>query len=344
MASKDKAHYQAVKEVEKDLENKLIEIHNLLKNKTYKVSSYTIKKIKDNGKERILMKLPYYPDRIVQWAIMLQLENIFYKNFCKHTCASIKNRGTTKASELLRRYLRDEENTQYCLKIDVKKFYPNINHEILKKLLRKKFKDKDLLWLLDLYIDSAEGEIGVPIGSYLSQFLGNFYLSYFDHWLKEDKHIKYVIRYMDDVVILHKDKTYLHSLFLEIKNYLKKELKLEVKGNWQIFPSRIRGIDFVGFRDFGDYNLLRKRIAKNLKSKMIKYKKQVDSGEELYPWQYCSILSYCGLALHCDSTRLRRKYIKPLETSVNIYYQKNICNKKKKGKENNGNKRKSTNG
>jgi hypothetical protein len=102
----------------------------------------------------------------------------------------------------LNKYLKDIEGTKYCLKIDIKKFFPNINHNILKKLLRRKIKDNDLLWLLDEIIDSIDGDIGVPIGNYLSQYFANFYLAYFDHWLKEEKKVRYVIRYMDDIVCL----------------------------------------------------------------------------------------------------------------------------------------------
>ena len=92
----------------------------------------------------------------------------------------LKNRGIHKAMKLMDKYMKDEAGTMYCLKIDVNKFYPSINHEILKNLLRKKFKDKDLLELLDKIIDSIPDGKGVPIGSYLSQYLANFYLAYFD--------------------------------------------------------------------------------------------------------------------------------------------------------------------
>ena len=203
-ARKDKLFYREVKMVDADVDYYLRQIQDMLINKTYQVSEYTTSIINDKGKERVLMKLPYYPDRIIQWAIMLQIEDIFMKNFCKYTCASIRNRGITRAQNLLKKYLKDTENTKYCLKLDVSKFYPNINHEILKKLLLRKFKDKDLLELLFKIIDSTEGDVGIPIGSYLSQFLANFYLSYFDHWFIVEKKMEYVVRYMDEIVVINK--------------------------------------------------------------------------------------------------------------------------------------------
>lgn len=180
-AREDKLFYKEVKMVDSNPDYYLGLIHDMLKNKQYRVSDYDISTINDKGKERELMKLPYFPDRIIQWAIMLQIEKVFMQVFCSHTCASIKDRGIGKASKLLDKYMSNKLDSQNCLKIDVKKFYPNINHRILKRLLRKKFKDKDLLELLDMIIDSYPGERGVPIGSYLSQFLANFYLAYFDH-------------------------------------------------------------------------------------------------------------------------------------------------------------------
>lgn len=233
-ARKDKLFYKEVKMVDSNPEYYLSQIQDMLKNKTYKVSEYSVQKIWDKNKERELMKLPYFPDRIIQWAIMIQIEDVFHQVFTDFTCASLRNRGIHKASKLLTKYMKDVPGTAYCLKIDVSKFYPNINHSILKQLLRRKFKDADLLELLDLIIDSIPGEKGVPIGSYLSQYLANFYLAYFDHWIKEEMGVHYVIRYMDDIVILHHSKEFLHWLKNQMDKYLQENLQLKIKDNWQV--------------------------------------------------------------------------------------------------------------
>ena len=321
-ASKDKGHYKDVLLVNTDVEKYLIDIHEMLKNKTYKVSEYEIKDIVDNGKTRRLMKLPYFPDRIVQWAIMLQIEKILLSTFTSFTFASVKNRGIHKASSLLERYLKDKENTVYCLKLDVKKFYPSIRHEILKELLAHKFKDKDLLELLFLIIDSMPGDVGIPIGSYLSQYFANFYLTYFDRWLKEKLKVRYVIRYMDDIIILHKSKEYLHRIKRDIENYLHYELHLNVKKNWQVFPVSIRGIDFVGYRHFHNYRLLRKSICKRFKFKanrvIDKYTKNHNIGKR----DFWSINSHIGWLTWCDSYHLLERYIKPLYKELKRFYNK----------------------
>lgn len=312
-ARKDKKFYREVKMVDSDEEFYLGQIHDMLKNETYEVSPYKTSIINDKGKDRKLYKLPYFPDRIIQWAILLQIEPIFMEVFSSFSCASIKRRGIHKASKLLDRYMGNREETAYCYKIDVRKFYDNINHQILKNLLRRKIKDEILLGLLDKIIDSISGNKGVPIGSYLSQFLANFYLSYFDHWLKEEKHLKYVIRYMDDVVILHRSKEFLHNLRKEVAAYLKNKLDVSIKTNWQVFPTAIRGIDFVGYRHFYDFKLLRKSTSLNFKRKMRKIRKICESGKLMSHSDYCSVRSYGGWLDWGDCFRLADKYIAPLD-------------------------------
>jgi len=235
---------------------------------------------------------------------MQVLEPIWKKTFIADTYSSIKDRGIHKGVKRVKKALIDIENTQYCLKLDVRKFYPSINHDILKSIIRKKIKDSDVLALLDEIIDSAEG---VPIGNYLSQYFGNLYLTYFDHWLKETKQCKYLFRYCDDMCILHSNKQDLSRLKQEIGEYLSTNLKLSLKSNWQIFPVDARGIDFLGYRFFHDYTLLRKSIA-------IKFKQQIRYIKAHWPYLSSSqilnsVMSYYGWLGHADCNNLIRKYI-----------------------------------
>jgi retron-type reverse transcriptase len=323
-ARKGKSHYKDVKMVNKNERLYLEKLQNNLINKAYKTSDYVIKDIIDKGKNRTIYKLPYFPDRICQWAIMLQIEDIFLNTFCDFSCASIPDRGIHHGLKLMNKYMQDEINTKYCLKLDIKKFFDNIDHKILKSLLRKKIKDKNLLWLLDEIIDSIGGDKGVPIGNYTSQYFANFYLTYFDHWLKEELKIKYVVRYMDDIVIFSNSKTDLKNKFNKMEEYLKNNLKLKIKENYQIFPTRVRGVDFIGYRHFGNYILLRKSTAKSLKRKMSRIYKKVLDGKEMTYSEWCSINSYKGWIKWCDGYNLYKKYIKPLEPHADNYYIKNI--------------------
>lgn len=311
-ARKGKSHYKEVKMVNENVDYYLYKIQEQLKNKTYKTSKYVHSIINDKGKEREISKLPYYPDRIVHWAIMLQIENTFIKNFIEDTYASLPNRGTHKVIKKIDRALKDKEKTKYTLKLDIKKFFPNIDKEILKSLLRKKFKDKDLLWLLDEIIDSSEK--GLPIGNYISQYLSNFYLSYFDHWVKEDLRIKHYYRYMDDIIILESNKFTLRLYKLHIDHYLKTKLKLKIKPNWQIFPTFVRGIDFLGYRLFGDYTLLRKKISNSIKKKINRIKKDGVKRNDLN-----SVMSYMGWLEHCNAFNFSKKYMFPTIKKVKKY-------------------------
>lgn len=334
MARKNKMHYHEVKMVNANEDYYLKQVQAVLVNKTYEVSPYTIKHIFDRGKERQLMKLPYFPDRLVQWAIMLQIEKVFVEVFTHFTCASVKNRGIHQASKLLDTYMRDREGTTYCLKIDIAKFYPSIDTAILKQLLRKKFKDADVLNVLDKIVDSHPEGKGIPIGSYLSQYLANFYLAYFDHWLKENQRVKYVIRYMDDLVILSDSKEWLHQLKENIDGYLAEHLNLGLKANWQVFPTDVRGVDFVGYRHFYDYKLLRKTTCKRMKKKVKTIHKKIKAGKEISYSDFCCANSYLGWVKWCNGYRLINKYVTPLQPTLTHYYQTNI---RRKSHENNRN-------
>jgi hypothetical protein len=204
---------------------------------------------------------------------MLQLEQLFVSTFTKDTYSCIKGRGIHAAAAGVKTALRQMPGKVYCLKLDIKKFYPNVDHRILKQLLRRKIKDADLLWLLDGIIDSAPG---LPIGNYLSQYLANFYLTYFDHWIKEEKKVKYYFRYADDLVILADNKPDLHRLLDDITKYLQQQLKLTVKGDYQVFPiaeyqgAGGRGLDFLGYVFYRTHTHIeiRKSIKQNFARKV----------------------------------------------------------------------------
>ena len=314
-ARKGKTHYRDVVMVDSDPDRYLSNIQQMLIEKTYRTSKYkTFTKV-DKGKEREIFALPYYPDRIIQWAIVQVLEPIWMGTFIDGTYSSLKGRGIHKALADLKCGLQNGHDTKYCLKFDIQKYYPSVDHAILKQVIRKKIKDHDVLEILDGIIDSSDG---VPIGNYLSQYFGNLYLSGFDHWMKEENHIRYYYRYCDDVVVLQPDKPALHLIFSKVKQYLCDILKLTVKGNYQIFPTNTRGIDFVGYRCFGNYTLLRKSTASNLKRKL----KPLQKFAELTPRDQCVIASYHGWLSWCDGYRLSKKYVNPLlgkEVSYGCY-------------------------
>lgn len=297
MASQGKSKRDEVKEFAAHLDDELILLRNELLTHTYRTSPYEMF-VKYEPKRREIYKLPFR-DRVVHWAIMLVIEPIWVSNFTADTYACVKGRGIHKCFNTLKKDLQgDPEGTSYCLKLDVRKFYPSIDHEILKNVIRKKIKDKNLLILLDEIIDSASG---VPIGNYLSQFFANLYLSELDHLLKEQYGVKYYYRYADDIVILSGSKPFLHGILLVINDYLQNNRNLSLKSNFQIFPVDSRGIDFVGYVSFHTHTLMRKSIKQNFCREVAKLNKLENITEKEYKQKICS---WIGWAKHCNSKHL----------------------------------------
>jgi RNA-directed DNA polymerase len=290
IAQEGKSKQKGVIKFNQDVAGNLHLIKHQIETKTYSTSPYNTFSIRD-PKVRVISSLPFYY-RVVHHAVMLPTEKIFVSTFTADTYSSIKGRGTHHAARKLHRALKDVPGTQYCLKLDIRQFYPSVNNGILKQMLRRKFKDNDLLWLFDEIIDSAAG---LPIGNYPSQYLANFYLSYFDHWLKEVKGVKYYFRYCDDMVILSHDKTFLHQLLADIRTYLGVNLRLEIKSNYQVFPVAARGIDFVGYVFFHSHTLIRKSTKQNYCRMMLRN------------WNSQSEAGFKGWLKHCNSINLQRK-------------------------------------
>lgn len=316
---KEKKNY-GIKIYDCKKEKNIYNLHRRLKEKTYKTSSYDVFKLKEYEKEREIYRLPYYPDRITHHAIMNVLEPIWTNIFIKTSYSCIKGRGTTLCSLDVRKAIKEFplQKKVYFLKLDIKKYYPSIDHDILKEIIRKKIKCEDTLWLLDEIIDSAPG---VPIGNYVSQYFANLYLTYFDHWVKEELKVKHYFRYADDIVILSDDIDSLYDIFKKIEWYLTTKLKLTIKNNWRISEIAVdakskvgMAIDFVGFKMYREHILLRKRIKKNLCEKVSKLNKLNKITFEEYKMNCGPWLGWCK---YSDTTNLLKKIIKP-EFTENI--------------------------
>ncbi len=304
-AVKNDSKKDEIKHFEDNKERLLKELHLQLKSKEYTTSEYKIYTINDRGKERKIYDLPFYPDRIVHWALMLQLEEMFLKTFIYDTYAAIPKKGGHLALKRIKKKLN--KGYKYCLKLDIEKYFPNIKQNILKRLLRRKVKCKNTLYLLDDIIESIEN--GIPIGNYTSQYFGNFYLSYFDHFCKEELKLKCYYRYMDDIVILSNNKNVLHKALNKMHIYLKNKLELKIKSNHTILNIEKEGIDFVGYRIYPKYVILRKSILKNMKSKLNGIFKHAYKFKSITYNMNCTIQSYFGWLKHCNSYNLYKKYI-----------------------------------
>jgi len=253
-------------------------LRSQLENKTYKVSKYNEFKVFE-PKERVV-KACEFKDKVVQHSLC---DNILIpklsKVFIKDNCAGQVGKGTLFGLDRLKENMLDffkhNKNDGYILKCDISKFFYNIDHEVLKDMVRRYFEDEDVIWLCNLFIDSTEG-VGIPLGNQISQVFALMYLDKMDHYILENLRIKYYGRYMDDFYLIHKDKKYLQKCLREIKKIVD-ELKLSLNNKTQIFPFK-NGIKFLGFhtyitdsgiaiRKIDNHN---KRIAKKKFTKMAK--------------------------------------------------------------------------
>lgn len=299
-AKKGKKHYREVRQIELDSEDYLRQLHNMLAGDGFVNSPYEVFDLKTSGKMRTIYKLPFYPDRVVHHAIVQVLQPIWMRLFIRDTYSTIPGRGIHDGLRRVKAALKNVEDTRYCLKLDVRKYYPSVDHDILKVLLARKIKDARLMQLLEEIIDSAPG---LPIGNYISQWFGNVYLAYFDHFVKEELGCKCYFRYADDLVFLGPDKERLWGVYGAVKSYLNNQLNLEIKGNWQLFPVAIRGIDFLGYRFYHTHTLVRKSIVQNFKRKIKGHRADIHTES-----------SYWGWFKHADTHNLITKYYEREQT------------------------------
>lgn len=263
-AAKGKRHQRRVKRIENNLDYYLTELQRMLREQTFTTSPYHTKIIYE-PKLRVIYVLPFYPDRIVQHALMNILEPYFEKWFYDHSLACRKGRGIHMGSRMTMGYVK---TYKYCLKGDFSKFYPSMRHDIVKAMLAHKIKDKRVLWLFNNIIDSVGDDRNIPIGNYVSQWLGNFYLHEFDRYCYEELHVRSYIRYCDDFVVFSNDKQYLRECRGRMTEFVNNRLGLTFS-KLNLFPVT-QGVDFLGYRHFPAKLLLRKTTAVRIKRRLMR--------------------------------------------------------------------------
>ncbi len=244
---------------------------------------------------------PCFRDRVVHHSLARVIEPLFDRKFIHHSCACRKGKGTHYAVRVVKNIIQKRTEKLYFLKGDIKSYFPSINHNVLKQIIRKTIRDKNSLWLIDRIIDrSTICNYGIPIGALTSQLFANIYLDMFDHWIKDCCGIKNYVRYMDDFLIISGSLRYLKALKIEIENYLYKRLCLKLNPKTTIQPIN-HGIDFCGYRIFNSHLLPRKRNIKRAKKRLIKlailYKNKSIELEKFKS----SLMSFLGYAKHCKA-------------------------------------------
>ena len=313
-ARRGKLYYTEVKEVDAFEDEFIKYLQYLLVSKKFNTSPYEISERFDGRKTRTIYKLPYYPDRIVQHALLQVCEPIWKPTFIRDTFQSITCRGTHDARKRVEKAIKNKP-CQYALKFDINKYYPSVDNEILKKTCRNKIKCTDTLWLIDNIIDSNQG---LPIGNCTSQYFGNLYLNSFDWWVKQELKPNHYFRYCDDIVLLGNSSEELHQMREKCFDKLKTDYNLSVKKDWQVFPVDVRGLDFVGYVFASSETRLRNRIAVNLK---LKSKQICRSHKDMSAFEIVnSVGSYWGW---CKNANAKKYWFKHMSKKVNHIVEQN---------------------
>lgn len=279
-------------------------VRYLLINDKFNIRKH-VPKIIDDGfqhKQRKIIQPDYKYEQIVQHALMQVLIPIFKKGMYEYCCGSIPKRGNSHGKKYIEKVIKkDKVNTKYVLKIDIKKFFDNIDHDILKNKLKRIIHDEKTLNLLYKIIDSYDK--GLPLGYFTSQWLANFYLQDLDYFIKQTLGIKYYVRYMDDMVLFASNKEELHYARKAIENYIATKLNLKLKHNYQVFriannkKDNARCLNFMGYKFYMEKTILRKNIMLKTTRKIRKILKK----KKCTWYDATQLMSYYGWIKHTNS-------------------------------------------
>ncbi len=258
-------------------------------------------------------------------------KQMFLAKIGQYQCASIKNRGQEYGKSAIETWIRSNpKSCKWIFKADVKKFYPSVPHDILKKHIRRDIKNEDIYYIVCFLIDTYKE--GLCIGSYLCQFLANYYLSYAYHYVSEqlftyrrDKRINFInhiLFYMDDIILLGANKKYVKKAAMLLEKYLNEELKLTLKDSKQLFPLDSRPIDMMGYKIYTFKTTVRKRIFKNANKIFTRLKGRDNmSLQDAY-----KVISYYGYFKNSSS----KKYINKMKIANTLKIAKEVISNEAK--------------
>ncbi len=324
-AQKGKRFQENVLKFNYNLETELLKIQQELTNKTYHPRSYRTFHLRDI-KTRLISAAPYR-DRVVHHALCNIIVPIFERTFINDTYANREGYGTHKA---LRRFTDFARSSRYVLQCDIRKYFPSIDHQILKQLIRRKIKCPETLWLIDTIIDNSneqeqiihyfpgddlltpiERRHGLPIGNLTSQWMANIYLSGFDHFVKEQIKASKYVRYVDDFALFSDDHQFLKEARLAIEDYLA-QLRLKIHPiKSQLFETK-HGASFLGFRVFPNLIKVRNNNLHRARKRLKKLQKDYGQGKINFNDIKQSLQSWSAHLEHGDTWRLRQQIFSSL--------------------------------
>lgn len=289
---------QDIAEFSLHLTDNILVLHRELVDKTYKHGNYQEFKISD-PKPRVIHKATVR-DRLLHHALYRVLYPYFDRLFISDSYSCRKGKGTHKAINRLREYGRkvsyNNTRTVWILKCDIRKFFANIDHTVLKEIMEKNIEDKDIMWLLSEIINSFCTNniigVGLPLGNLTSQLLINIYMNDFDQFVKHKLKLKYYVRYADDFVVLSESKSYVDSQLTKISEFLENRLKLSLHPDKVFIKTLASGVDFLGWVHFPHHRVLRTATKRRMFKRLKRSRKKETT------------TSYLGLLKHGNTYKL----------------------------------------
>lgn len=279
-------------------------ILNVLRDGIYVPSRFREFTVTD-PKKRLVLALPYV-DRIVhQWLIEEFIKPYYLPRFIKDSYACIPGRGSHAAVKRIQGYMRDMRQRQgkyYIVKMDISKYFYNIDRDVLFKILKRVITSSQLLDLLHTIIFSDEERVGIPIGNYTSQYFANIYLNELDQYCKHNLGVKYYVRYMDDFILLAPNKRKAKRWYRAIQRYAEGYLHLKLNPKSCFYPSS-HGLDFVGYKIMNNCLRLRQRSKRKLNNIIWNYQHDYTTEADFVT----SVAAWLGHAGHANAKTYIRK-------------------------------------
>lgn len=247
------------------------------------------------------LQIPSLRDHFVHTAVAKILEKYIGKRFYFYACGSLPNRGQTFAIKAVEGHLR-KKRPKHCALADIRRCYKSIKKSQVMRCLRRVFKDEKFLHINEQILDQM-GD-GLAIGFTVSHWYAHLVLSFLDEALKKEFPRVFIVRYMDNYVMLCSRKRTLHKAvrYLMMKA---NEFRLRIKGDWQVFPIKSRMVEFLSYRLDHHKTILRKALMFRMSHRFIKARKNLDAHTAR------TIMSYRGVLKHCDSHNFKKKYLYP---------------------------------